>query len=617
MTNNRFLRSTALLLGVLALSLIVGCNGSADQDPGTGGGTEGGGASAEEKVLHLPMRTDGPKSLDPVRGSTVYDNRASSFVYETLIQYAYFKRPSDATALEPLLLAEMPTVSEDGLTYNFKLKPGVFFHDDPCFPDSKGREMKAEDVIYSWKRMADNDNDPKSWWLMENTIAGFDKYREEQNAAEKFDYDATVEGMKVINDYEFEITLQEPVYRFLYTLAMFQLAVVPREAVEMYGSKFDLHPVGTGPFTLKEEDWVQGKSMVFNKNPNYHECYYPTEFTPEDIEKGFDKDQGKRLPLVDQVEVTMFVEDQPMWLSFSAKDVDYTQVPAENFDDAFTKRGRRSNRTFELKSDYESEDISWASVPLLDFIFYGFNMDDSLIGGYDEKSKKLRQALCLAMDWDERNDRFYNGINIIYDGPIPPGLAGHPEGHNAPESYRGPDIPRAKKLLAEAGYPDGEGLPVIEFYTSRGGNNAEQVEMLARHMEQIGVKLDIKLVDFSTLIENVNTKKAPFFSFAWSSDYPDAENNLALFYGPYESPGANHFNYKRDDYDQMYEKIRTMPPSPERLKIVESMRSMLLEDAPYAGSMARTRFYLINPRLKNFKPSEDFYNWVKYLNVGE
>ena len=202
MTNNRFLRSTALLLGLLASSLIVGCNGSADQDPGTGGGTEGGGASAEEKVLHLPMRTDGPKSLDPVRGSTVYDNRASSFVYETLIQYAYFKRPSDATALEPLLLAEMPTVSEDGLTYNFKLKPGVLFHDDPCFPDGKGREMKAEDVIYSWKRMADNDNDPKSWWLMENTIAGFDKYREEQNAAEKFDYDADVEGMKVINDYE-------------------------------------------------------------------------------------------------------------------------------------------------------------------------------------------------------------------------------------------------------------------------------------------------------------------------------------------------------------------------------------------------------------------------------
>jgi oligopeptide transport system substrate-binding protein len=619
-------------LGWMALAAaLAGCNGSTpDAVPGTTTGTTGAsgttapagvsegtqdsgtsssaGSASGLKVIRMPMRTDGPKSMDPVRGSTAYDNQAASQVYETLVQYKYLVRPP---TLEPLLLEEMPTVSDDGRTYRFKLKEGVRFHDDPCFSDGKGRAVTSEDVFYSWKRMADDDNLPKSWWLLENTVVGLDEYREQQNAADTFDYDAPVEGLRVINDREFEVVLKEPVQRFMYVLAMFQLSVVPREAAEMYGDQFGRHPVGTGPFTMAEQDWSPGESMVLQRNPTYHDCYYPTEHMPDDEEAGRDKPAGQKLPLVDRVEITMFVQDQPKWLQFRSRKIDWLQVPAENFEEAFNKRTRK------LKPSFAREGITAHPLPLLDLIFIGFNMEDELLGGYSDEKKWLRQALCLALDWDERNNSFYNNINIVYDGPIPPGLDGYPENGRAPVSYRGPNLEKARELLAKAGYPNGDGLPAIDFYTSVGGNNQEQSEMTTRQLEALGVKLNVHLVDFSTLIEAVNNKKAPFFSFAWGSDYPDGENNLALFYSPNVSPGANHFNYSRLEYDKLYEQIRVMPPSPERTELYVKMRDMIIEDAPFAGSMARTRFYLVNPRLKNFKPEETFYNWVKYLDVDD
>ncbi|MEQ8789352.1 MAG: ABC transporter substrate-binding protein [Pirellulaceae bacterium] len=594
-----------LIAGVLLcahLPLLAGCS--------FGTASEG---ESELKVLRAPMQTDGPKSLDPVRSSSVYDHHCGCNIYEPLLQYKYLITPP---TLEPLLLAEMPEVLEEGRIFRFKLKPGVRFHDDPCFPDGKGRELNSHDVFYSWKRMADSRNLPKSWWLVENTIKGFDEYRKEQNAAADldgaFDYDAPVEGMRIINNREFELELNESVPTFIYKLAMYQLAIVPREAVEMYGDRFGRHPVGTGPFLLsEEEDWQPGLSMVLNANPNYHTSYYPEEHMPEDVAEGLTRAAGKRLPIVDRVEIGFYVEDQPRWLEFRSGSVDYITVPAEYIPTAFNKR------TKTLKAEYRRQGVRSAKVPLLDFIFRGFNMEDELLGGYTPEKVALRKAICAAMDWEEQNDAFYNGINIVYDGMIPPDLDGYPKGGVAPNSYRGPNLQLARQLLAEAGYPEGKGLPPIEFYTSRGGNNQEQVEMLARQLGKINVELKPHLVDFSTLIASVDNKKAPMFAFAWGSDYPDAENNLALFYGPNESPGSNHYNYKRKEYDKLYEKARVMEPSPERTAIYEKMRDMVYQDAAFAGSMARTRYYLWNPRLKNFKPSEDFFNWFKYLDVDD
>ena len=558
------------------------------------------------RTARIPMRSDGPKSLDPVRGSTQYENQCASQVLETLFQYKYLKRPFE---LEPLLLAEMPTVSDDGLTWHFKLKAGVNFHDDPCFADGKGREIKTQDVFYSWKRMADIDSGSKVWWLFKGMIAGFDEFRDAQNAAAAFDYDAPVPGLKEINDQEFDIVLTQPNENFRWKLAMFQTAIVAREAVEKYATKFGLRPVGTGPYVIKEGDWVHDVGIRFTRNPNYHESYFPTEHMEEDVAAGLTGGEGHRLPILDEVQVVFFKEDQPMWLQFKSDRLDYTQVPAENFRQAFSKRTKK------LKSEFLDQGMTGHGVPLLDFIFRAFNMEDPVLGGYSAKNKMVRQAICLALDWDEQNDAFYNGMNVIYDGVIPPQLPGHPEKGKSDLAYRGQDLQRAKELLTRAGYPNGEGLPTLDYYTSKQSNSKEQSEMISKQLKEIGIQIKTNLLDFSQLIQKVDNKSAQFFSFAWGSDYPDGENNLALFYSPNVSPGSNHYNYNRPEYDALYEQIVAMPSGEERLAIYKQMQAMLMEDCPYAGAMARTRFYVVTSRVKYFKPVETFSNWFKYLDV--
>jgi ABC-type transport system substrate-binding protein len=176
-------------------------------------------------------------------------------------------------------------------------------------------------------------------------------------------------------------------------------------------------------------------------------------------------------------------------------------------------------------------------------------------------------------------------------------------------------LARASEWLNKAGFPGGVGLPEIDYYATGDPPGPEIADMIAAHLARIGVKINPRLSDFPTFMERVDQQQAPMFSFAWVSDYPDAENNLALFYGPNESPEINRFNYKNETFDRMYERIRSMPPGPERTQIIESMRDLVIADAPFAGSMARVRHYLANPELKNFKPSEVFQNWYKYLDV--
>lgn len=593
----------ALACGVALLGLSA-CGGG---DAASGGGASSGAQADGLKVLRLPMRTDGPKSLDPVRSSTQYENRAVVQIAETLLGYKYLVEPPE---LEPLLLAKMPEISDDGLTWNFELQKGIRFHDDVCFPNGKGRELIASDVFYSWKRMADPQYLGKSWWVVKDTIVGFDAYKAEQtervNAGKKFDYEAPVAGMKLLDDQRFQLVLTSPIQRWAWIMAMPQLVIIPREAVEHYGSGFDRNLIGTGPFRL--EKWEQGKSLTLVRNPNYREVYYPEERS-SGVDAKFDAGRGKRLPLVDRVEITMFPEDQPMWLQFEAGKIDYTQIPAEYFPEVVDKRSRK------IRPAYRQRGIEYAPVPLLDFIFRGFNMDDPVIGGYTPERRALRQALACAMDWDEINDTFYNGTPILYDGMVPPGLDGHPKDHKGPVSYRPVNVERARGLLAKAGFPDGKGLPTIDLYINRGGNSPEQAEMIQRHLAKIGVDLSVKQMDFSQLIASIDNKKAQMFSFAWGSDYPDAENNLALFYGPNESPGSNHYNYKNPQFDRMYEQLLSMVAGSERTAHIEKMRDMVMEDCPFVGSQARTREYAIHPWLLNFKPNENFYNWIKYLDV--
>ena len=603
MARNGLMTRVATVVGALVLGASV--VGSAEAGEG-------------EKVLRIPMTTAGPGTLDPVMGSTTYENRTASCVYETLLEYKYLKRPLE---LQPLLLESMPVVTEGGLKWRFTLRDDVRFIDDECFKGGRGRTVVTDDVFYSWKRLADPENRYKSWWLVEGLIQGFDEYKDTQAAAVKdggmFDYDGDVGGLRKIDDRNFEVVLNEPNQQFIWRLAMFQLSIVPREAVEHYGTKFNGHPVGTGPFILKKDsDWQRGTRMTLHRNPQYREVHYPDEWMPEDEELDLHLAAGQRLPIADKIEFGFYVESQPMWLEFKAGNLDFTTVPQSGFEEAF------SRRTKELKRTWRRRGIREVKVPLLDFIFRAFNMEDPLVGGYTPEKKALRQAFNLAMDWDEMNEALYFGMAMPYDGPIPPGLDGHPndnQEHRAPFSTRGPNYELAREKLREAGYTVVDGkvtdLPVIEFYTSNGQESTRIVELLQRNLAEVGIKINPRFLDFPVLMQAVDNRKAPMFSFAWGSDYPDAENNFATFYGPNSSPGSNHQNYNSPEFDEMYERCRQMPAGPERTALYQTMRDLLIEDAPFCGSLARTRVYVIHSSLKNFKPTEDFFTYFKYLDV--
>ncbi|MEM9492925.1 MAG: ABC transporter substrate-binding protein, partial [Myxococcota bacterium] len=403
-----------------------------------------------KKILHYPLRAK-VGSLDPVRQSSSYDTLARSQVYETLYTYEYLIRPFK---VRPLLAASMPTVSADKRTYTIPLKRGVLFHDDPCFPGGTGREMVARDVIESMMRMADRDTTPGGWWLYKKRIVGFDDFQARMNErppGAPFDWDADIPGLRAPDPYTVEIELTNPFPQLLYILSMAYTAILPRECAEHYGSEFASRPVGTGPFRLIE--WVRGSRLRYERNPTYRRELYPSEASPELEARGLLAPAGQPIPFLDGIVLHVYEQDQPKWLKFRVGDLDLVQVPAEYQQAMYT------GADFALRQRFVEEGMGSYNLPLLDFIYRGFNMNDPIVG-QGERAKYLRQAIVAALDTGEINKAFYNSAAVLYDGPIPPGLDGHEPGLLSP--YRGadgPNLERARELLAKAGYPGGEGLP--------------------------------------------------------------------------------------------------------------------------------------------------------------
>lgn len=591
------LRSTRPCALGPALALALLATAACKQAPGMAGG----------RTLRFPLRAD-VGSLDPVRAATQYQGICVAQVFDTLVEFRYPRVPYE---LQPSLLARMPEPSADGMTWTFELRPGVRFHDDPCFvaTGGKGREVVSDDVFYSIKRNCDAHWSPTGYWLFQGRIRGLDGYKDAQEASKaaalaagrafRFDYDAPVEGMRELDDRRFEIVLTEPFPQLLYVLTMTYACIVPREAVEAYELEFGQHPVGTGPFVF-DEYWP-GSWLSLRRNPDYREDLFPSDLPPEAIAEGWGESSGRQLPLVDRIVFEIFQQDQPMWLKFRAGDLDLVQVPAEYWPVMFDKEAR-------LKESARAAGLKNRNLPLLDLIYWGFNMEDP-IWGRAPNSRLLRQAISHAVDLDARNRAFYNNRNILYQGPIPPGLDGHAPG------WRRRDVEKAKALLAEAGHPMGEGLPPLRYDTSRGSNNQEQSEMLSRQLADVGLVLETTLNSFSELDDKLKKKKAQFFGLAWGADYPDAENFLQLLYGPNEAPGSNNTNFRNAEYDEIFAKARVMMPSPERAAMYQRLREIAIEEQPMIGSMARTRFYLWHDRVRNVHPEEVYYSWLKYVDV--
>lgn len=539
------------------------------------------------------------KGLDPAFSDDLYSGTEVTRVYEGLLEYEYLKRPY---TLQPAIAEAMPTISKDGKTYTFKLKADVLFQDDKSFKASngKGRLVVAEDFVYSFKRLADPKLNSPMWWLFDGKIEGLNEWREAASKAGKTDYALPVAGLSALDANTLQIKLKSRSYQFIYTLAMPSTVVVPREAVEEYGQEFLNHPVGSGAFKLAE--YNPSSQIIYVRNPTYRTEVYPSEGEESDKAAGRLADAGQKVPFIDKIVLTVHTESQPQWLNFMQGRLDAAPIPKDNFSQAISA-GK------ELTPELKAKGIQLVVEPQLDITHTSFNMTDPVVG----KNKYLRQAISMAVNYAEEIELFYNGRAISAEGPIPPGLAGYDAALKNP--YKEFNVEKAKELMKKAGFPEGKGLAPLEYLTLADSTARQMTEYLQKSLKAIGIELKVQTFSWPEFQQSLKNKKGQMWSYAWSADYPDAENFLQLFYSKNSSPGPNDSNYSNPEFDKLYEQSLTMGDTPARTTLYKKMVSIVNEDSPWAFGVHRLAYGLNHPWLKNYKPHEFNHGMSKYYKI--
>jgi oligopeptide transport system substrate-binding protein len=374
--------------------------------------------------------------LDPIHSTNRYSSTINGAIFEGLYHYHYLKDPM---SVEPALAESLPKITNGGRTYTIKIKKGVFFQDDPAFPDNRGRELEANDFVYSWKRLADPQNKAMGWWIFDGKIEGLNSWRNGVRKGQA-QYDSPVSGLKALDSHTLQITLTQPSYQFLHLLCVPATSVVAHEVVEKYKKDIGNHPVGTGPFRLKK--WVRNSEVVLEKNPKYREAFFPSDGAPAN-RPDLKKHAGASLPMADEVVVRIITEKQPEWLAFLKGELDHGIIPKDN--------NAQVIENGQLKAPMKAKGLSLHDLHKMDFTYIAFNMEDPVLG----KHPKLRQAMAMALDRTLILEKFYNNRGLLAQGPIPPGIAGYNKDFQSPLVY---NVKRAQELMKEAGFPNGEGL---------------------------------------------------------------------------------------------------------------------------------------------------------------
>jgi oligopeptide transport system substrate-binding protein len=547
------------------------------------------------------------KTFDPAQASDSYSNQSQFQVYECLYEYKYLARPYE---IQPCLAASLPEISADGLVYTIRVRTDIEFQDDPAFPGGKGRKINARDFVYSIKRLSDVRTQTYGWWIFDGKVKGLNEFRA---ASEKLPplpdsvhpdlYDQEVAGLRAPDDSTVRIELTRPYPYFKYILAMPYAAFVAHEAVEHYGPEFLNHPVGTGPYRLTE--WRRGLRLTFERNPKYRHGFYPTEGSAADSAAGLLADAGKPLPFIDRAELHIFNETQPMWLNFLRGNLDRSSIPKDNYSQAVTpERG--------LSASIRERGIVLDRMWQLDLTYICFNMIDPVLGR-GSAGRKLRQAMALAYDVETVIDRFYNGRGIRAQSLIPPELAGFDSAFRSP--YGKYDPARARRLLAEAGYPGGRGLPELAFLTVASTEARQRGEHFAQNMAAIGIKIKVESCTWPEYLERLQVSKFQLVGASWMADYPDPENFLQLLYGPNKPPGENNASYQNDEYDRLFEAMTRLQDGPERMAIIRRMKEVAAEDAPWIFAVHRVAEILSYQRVGNLKPHAVAESPVKYYRI--
>ncbi len=635
--------------------------------------------SEHNQEIYYSTFSEEPKHFDPAVSYSSDEYRFIEQIYEPPLQYHYLKRPYE---LIPLTAEKVPepryfdangrALPQDASSeqveravYEVRIRPGILYQPHPCFAKDKNgerlyrnvkkgdgfreindfpvtgtRELVAADYVYQLQRLAHPRVACPIRSTLEEYILGMKTYSDVLSDAEPASHsveDAVFAGVALVDRYTYRIILQTKYPQFAYWLAMPFFSPMPREAIEFYSQPvlkernitIDRFPVGTGPYRI--ENLVPYKEITLVKNENFRVERYPGNGAPGDREAGLLADAWEIIPFIPKVVYKLEKEYIPRWNKFLQGYYDSSGISSDTFDKAITLDDTGDPRASEF---LQAKNIVLRTSVSPTIYYLGFNMQDETVGGYTVEKQKLRQAISIALDYEEYIDIFLNGRGLSSQSPIPPGIFGHEAGEQGMNPYvynwnpktgtpQRKSIEEARELLAEAGYRDGvdkNGNPLIlhfdNAWTSAGATPI--LAWMRSRFEKLGLTMENRTTDYNRFRDKVQNANFQIISWGWHADYPDAENFLFLLYGPNSKAkhgGENAANYDNRAYNRLFEQMKNMENSGERLDIIRQMKQIVQQDAPWVFTYHPINFGLSHQWVKNSKPSAIGANHLKYIRV--
>jgi oligopeptide transport system substrate-binding protein len=480
-------------------------------------------SSSPTKKFFRYNQSSGIASLDPAFAKDQSTIWTCNQLYNSLVLL------DDNLNTQPCI-AKSWEISEDGKTYTFHLRSDVRFHNNECFENSKGRTVRADDVVYSLKRIIDPTVASPGAWI--------------------FNKNVDPEPFKALDDSTFQLKLLRPFRPMLGILTMQYCSVIPKEAIAKYGAEFRSHPVGTGPFVFK--NWKEGTALILVKNENY-----------------FEKDEkGNSLPYLDGLKISFIDNKKTEYLSFKQKELDFiNSIDASYIDEVLDEDG---NMQTELKDKFNLLKTPYLNTEYLGFLLKGDNETISPL-----LNKNLRKAINYGFDRREMLKYLRNGVGKPAESGFTPfGLPSFDAEKVKGYTY---DLAKAKQLLKESGHQNGKGLPEIKLYTNE--TYKEYALFISKQLEQLGLKIKVEISQPAILREWMSQGKVQFFRGSWLADYPDAENYFAVFYSKNDAP-PNYTRFNNKKFDELYEKALAENDDAKRFDLYHQMEQIIIDEAP-------------------------------------
>ena len=572
-----------------------------------------GGLSAADlnKVLHVAFVAP-ENGFDPQASNDLYSNYVNREIFDSLYRYDFLARPYKVV---PNTAAALPQISADGLTWTIKIKPSIYFSDDPAFKGKK-RELIAADYVYSFKRLLDPALRSNNVQILDDRLVGAKEAIEAAKKIGKFNYDAPLEGAQAIDRYTLRLKLNYPAYDLLPDLTSSATGAVASEVVAAYKDPSGWvmeHPVGTGPYYLKS--WRRGQQIVLEANPNFRDMRFPESVQPDD-QPLLAKMKGKKLPICGRVEISIIEESNPRLLAFNSGALDYANVPSDLSDTVLDANSK-------LRPDYAQRGVVLARVtqPALQYAY--FNMEDPVVGGYGKEKIALRRAIALGFDRQQMIRVVYQGQAIPASQPIPPNLPGHDDSWSVDVKY---DPAAANALLERFGYRDRDGdgsreLPdgkpfTIVMASATSARDREFDELWQKSMKGIGIRLEFLKSKFPDLLKMGKAGQLQMWRVGWINLYGEGDAFMQLLYGP-NIGQTNYARFSLPEYDELYRASRRLPDGPERNKIYRRMSEIVAAYNPWWLGFYTIENTLVQPWMRGYKKHVYWEHPWKYLDVDE